>query len=100
MASITPQESSGFHRRCDHSLLQAGLPQPYPVLGTLVLDDPQETAKLYPRWMALRLGERAAWTSLLPQSVDSLPGLAYSNPAATTWCSHFLSWEKREEDKA
>lgn len=88
------------HYGCDHSLLQAGLPQPCPVLGTLDPDNPQEIAKLHPRWTALTLGERAAWSSLLPRSVDAhWSGLAYSNPAGTTWCSHFLSWEKRKETR-
>lgn len=32
--------------------------------------------------------------------VDShWPGLAYSIPAVTTWCSHFLSWGKRRETR-
>lgn len=82
-------------------------PQPFagwsviaiPCLGTLVPDDTPGTAKLYTRWMALSLGERAAWNSLLLQSIEALPGLAYSNPAVTTWCSYFLPWEKREGDR-
>lgn len=69
---------------------RADAPHPYPLRGTLVPGNSPGTAKLYPRWMALSLGGKSSLEfPAAPVHRLTLPGLACSNPAVTTWCSYF-----------
>lgn len=85
MASITQQGPPGSHHRCAHSLSCHS----HANLDSRSVMTPG-AAKLYPRWMVLSLGGRAAWSFSLPQSIHTLPSLACSNLASTAWCSYFL----------